>query len=46
VIELHDHIRAEIAFDLHHALGREDVFRPVDVTPEFDAALLNRAQSL
>ena len=46
VVELHDHVGAEVALDLHHALGRERARRAVDVTAELDAVLAHRAQPL
>ena len=46
VIELHDHVGAEVALDAHHALGREAALRAVDVAAELDAVLVDRAQPL
>ena len=41
VIELHDHVGAEVALDLHHDLGREETARAVDVGLELDALLVD-----
>ena len=46
VIELHDHVGAEVALDAHHRLRREAVLRAVDVTAELDAVLVDGAQRL
>ena len=46
VIELHDHVGAEVALDLHHALRRERVLRAVDVAAKLDAVLAHGAQPL
>ena len=45
MIELHDHVGAEVALDLHDRLGREAASRAVDVTAELDAVLVHLAQS-
>src|SRR5688572_33350348 len=44
VIELHDHVRAEVALDLHHELGREKSLRAIDVTLELDAVFAERPE--
>jgi hypothetical protein len=45
MIELHDHVGAKVALDLHDRLGRETPFGTVDVTSEFDAVLVHAAQA-
>jgi hypothetical protein len=45
MIELHDHIGAEVALDLHDQLGREAAARAVDVAAELDAVLIDASQS-
>ena len=44
LVELHDHVGADVALDLHHALRRVLVQRPVDVAAELHAVFLDRAQ--
>jgi hypothetical protein len=39
-------VGAEVALDLHHALGGEAAERAVDVAAEVDAVLVDRAQPL
>ena len=46
VVELHDHVGAEVALDPHHGFGRERAPRSVDVAAELDAVLDDRAQRL
>ena len=46
VVELHDHVGAQVPLDLHHALGREHAARAVEVTAELHAVLGDRAQVL
>jgi hypothetical protein len=46
VIELHDHVGAQIALDAHHALRREHMLRAIEMTAEFDAVLAHGAQPL
>ena len=43
-VELHLNVGAEQALDLHRALGRQLVARPVDMRLEYDAALVELAQ--
>ena len=43
MIELHDHIGAEVALDLHHGLRREDVLRSIDVAAKLDAVFTHGA---
>lgn len=44
LVERHDNIRAEIALDLHHAFGRENVPRTVNVRLELNAVLADAPQ--
>src|SRR3954463_1293242 len=44
VIELHDHVCAEVALDLHHRFRCEPVARSIDVAAELDAILVDRAE--
>ena len=46
VVELHDHIGAQIALDLHHALRGEHVLRSIDVAAKLHATFLDGPQSL
>ena len=46
VIELHDHVGAEVALDLHDGLRREHVLRAVDVAAELHALFAHGAQRL
>ena len=46
VIELHDHVGAEVALDVHHRFRREDVLRSVDVAAKLDAVFAHGAQAL
>jgi hypothetical protein len=45
VIELHDHVGAKVALDLHHVFRREDMSRSVEMAAELDSALLDGAQA-
>src|SRR3979411_1125482 len=42
VVELHDHVGAEVALDAHHAFGGEATLGAVDVAAEIDAVLVAR----
>src|SRR6266550_984146 len=44
MIELHDHVGAEIAFDVDDRLGREESAGSVDVTLKLDAVFADFAQ--
>ena len=46
VVELHDHVGAEVALDLHHQLGREADAASVDVALELDPVLVDAAHVL
>src|SRR5213592_359922 len=41
MVELHDHIGAEVALDLHHDLGRKKAARAIDVRLELDTLLID-----
>jgi hypothetical protein len=44
VIELHDHVRAEVPLDLHHELGRKESARAVEVALKLHAVLADRTE--
>jgi len=44
VIELHDHVGAQVALDLYHRLGREESARAIDVRLELDAVFIDGAE--
>jgi hypothetical protein len=46
VVELHHHVGAEVALDLHHALGGEAERRAGDVAAEVDAVLVDAPHPL
>jgi hypothetical protein len=46
VVELHDHVGAEVALDLHHPLGGEHAPRAVEVAAELHPVLADLAQRL
>ncbi len=46
VVELHDHVSAEILFDAHHRLGSEPAPRAVEVASEIDTVLVDCTQRL
>jgi hypothetical protein len=44
MIELHDHVGAEVVLDLHHALRRERVQRAVEMAAELHTLFTDGAQ--
>jgi hypothetical protein len=46
VIELHDHVGAEVAFDGHHRFGSELALRAIDVAAELDALFSDSPERL